>query len=120
MKSDARFGCYRKDGGLTDEGLHDEILAGEHSTESSKQWLRDEGWSEEDIEAFIGDGTDTADQSFPVPLDPDLLQLALNAPAYIVQQIYEEQAERNKFRPQITVDSRRRRRTGRTIHIWRK
>lgn len=39
------------------------------------------------------------DQVFPVPLDPDLLSLALNARQQnVIQDIYRIQAERDRFR----------------------
>jgi hypothetical protein len=39
------------------------------------------------------------DQEAPVPLDPDLLEIARGAPANIIQSIYGMQAERNLSRP---------------------
>ena len=36
------------------------------------------------------------DQSFPVPLDPDLLAIALRMPPHMIKQIYELQAERDR------------------------
>jgi hypothetical protein len=46
------------------------------------------------------------DQEAPVPLDPDLLEIARGAPSNIIQEIYEMQAERNRSRPFIEDDAR--------------
>jgi len=102
-----RFIAYRRDGELHDDGLHDEILAGEHSTETTRDWLKGEGWSEEDIAALgLGEGTATTDEdeeegSF---LDPDLREIARGAPSNIVQYLWEEQERRNAGRPEMQID----------------
>lgn len=73
---------WRRDGELRgDEPLH------------SRPFARLDG---DQISAILRPAED--DEPAPVPLDPDLLALAEGVPANIVQQIYQEQAERDRLR----------------------
>jgi len=128
MKKGAGYLSYEEDGVRHDAGLHDDILAGDHSDalDVSRTMLRDQGWSEADIENFIGGDVAEA----PVPedtpeeesaLDADLLEISEGAPPSVIEALHAEQKRRNGGKPQPkaapTEDHKLKKRTGRFIHL---
>lgn len=50
------------------------------------------------VKASLEKLKDIAEDEEPVPLDPDILELARNMPSNIIQQLYQLQAERDRYR----------------------